>query len=121
MLVGSSNIHLADPAGRIVAVHLGKRTYFQPPVPGDPVDPGQIDVHAEFTGERVAEAVEEQKELVGADELLQRSYQRRDQEPRHPAVHLVRDPAVEPLAENVIEIGIHHRVAEPWPEVPGCR
>src|SRR6266567_7345334 len=118
VLVVFGNIDLADPAGRRIPVDLGEDPDLQPPVAGNPVYPGEPQVHGTFPGQGVPEAVEEQQQGVVADDFLQRPDQGGNEEPGNPAVETVGHPAVIALAKIVIEVRVGHRVAEPCQEVP---
>src|SRR5512143_3201803 len=118
VLVSGRYVNLADAARRIVPAHLGQGADIQPPIPGDPVYPRHVRGHAELARKGIAEAVEKDEEPVRSDELLERPAEGRHHEPRHASMHPVRHPAVETLAEHIIEVWIRHGVAESAEEFP---
>ncbi len=105
VLVPVAKFDLADPAGGTGAVDLCQDPDLQAPVAGDPVDPGKIRQHRELTGQRVTKTVHEhQQRDLPPENLHQRTQQRGDQQPRHPAIELVGDPGIVSLAELVIHV-----------------
>src|SRR3989338_4346215 len=112
VVVVCGDIHLANPAWRIVAVHFGKRANLQPPVPRDSVHPGQVGGHAEFSGQRIAEAVEKSEKIMRPDELLEGSDQRRHQQTGNAPVHFAGYPAVVSLAKHIVQVLIDDGVTQ---------
>ena len=71
VVVVVANINLTQTVGAVVAVHFRQYAHFQTPVARDTQVVQYVHAHREFTGQRVAEAVEEIQIVLVAKNLFQ--------------------------------------------------
>ena len=79
MIVGISDIDLANLVGRIIALHLREHTHFQAPVRGDANIFDHILLHSKLARERIVEAVEVIEIFIRTTDLLERTNKGRNE------------------------------------------
>src|SRR5205085_1527842 len=105
------DVRLADPPERAVPIHLREHADLHPPISGDAIDPGEISDHRKFSRKRITKTVEKTQQRLGADDLLEASNQRCEEQSRHTAMQAVRHPTVVALAKLVTEVRVGDRKA----------
>src|SRR4030043_1667566 len=112
MLIIISQVGLADTAQSAVAIDLRQYSYFQSPITGNPVSPGQVGFHSKFSGQRITKTVQINQKAVIVQHLHQTSNKRCDKKAGHSSVKSVGDPAVISLAELIIKPGTNYGKTE---------
>ena len=79
MIIGISDIDLANLVGRIIALHLREHTHFQAPVGGDTNIFDHVLLHSKLARERIVEAVEVFEVFIRTTDLLERANKRRNE------------------------------------------
>ena len=117
VVVASAQVHLADAAPLVDAVHLRQHADLEAPVARDADAAGHVELHGELAGQRVAECAQVPQVVVLADGGPQRSQQRRHQQAHDAPVEARRWPlagaVVEAFRERVPERGMQDRVQQP--------